>query len=175
MSYLARKKCSFGGIDYLVGDTIPHDAVMPERVRTLVKSGMIAVVNETEEGKVMVAGTPRVAIVGGGESLTKVLIPIMAKEGTLELELYPEEVTKYFEIAQLNSEEAMDAIKFVESQDLLILIDCVHPLKTAKEAAKKRAKVLIELEVENTTEEIVESDSVEPEQDSEEPQEGGEA
>lgn len=183
MSYIARKKCSFGGVDYVVGDSIPHDVVMPGRVRSLVKSGIIVESGSDLERirtEISESAAPlKVAIVGTG-GLMKVLIPILATEGIMQLEVSPEEVTGYFGIVQMNAEEAIETIKTVDSQDVLIMLDALDQRKTVKTAAKARAEQLIELEAENATADVVESENIQSDTESnetemKEPHEGGEA
>lgn len=43
MVFVALKPCRFGGTDYLIGDTIPGDAVLPTRAKALQQMGIIAI------------------------------------------------------------------------------------------------------------------------------------
>nr|DAX35164.1 MAG TPA: hypothetical protein [Bacteriophage sp.] len=54
MVFVALKPCRFGGTDYLIGDSIPADKVLPERVEALRAMGLISigfeeVVNQLDE------------------------------------------------------------------------------------------------------------------------------
>ena len=39
--FIAQKPCRFGGDDYLIGDHIPADKILPERVNALKSMGII--------------------------------------------------------------------------------------------------------------------------------------
>ena len=43
MVFVALKPCRFGGTDYLIGDSIPADKVLPERVEALRAMGIISI------------------------------------------------------------------------------------------------------------------------------------
>ena len=43
MVFVALKPCRFGGTAYLIGDTIPDDAVLPTRAKALQQMGIIAI------------------------------------------------------------------------------------------------------------------------------------
>lgn len=43
MVFVALKPCRFGGTDYLIGDSIPADNVLPERVEALRAMGIISI------------------------------------------------------------------------------------------------------------------------------------
>lgn len=43
MVYVAMKPCRFGGTDYLIGDTIPSDSVLPTQEKALQQMGVIAI------------------------------------------------------------------------------------------------------------------------------------
>ncbi len=44
--YIANKPCRFGGQSYVIGDKIPADKILPRRVGSLVRMGVII---ESEE------------------------------------------------------------------------------------------------------------------------------
>lgn len=43
MVFIALKPCRFGGMDYKIGDSIPQEKVLPERVEALHQMGIITV------------------------------------------------------------------------------------------------------------------------------------
>ena len=54
MVFVALKPCRFGGTDYLIGESIPADRVLPEQVEALRAMGIISigfeeVVNQLDE------------------------------------------------------------------------------------------------------------------------------
>lgn len=63
MVFVALKPCRFGGTDYLIGDSIPADKVLPERVEALRAMGIISigfeeVVNQLSESVRDTMGDP---------------------------------------------------------------------------------------------------------------------
>ena len=61
MVFVALKPCRFGGTDYLIGDSIPVDEVLPERVEALRAMGIISigfkeVINQLNESVTDAAG-----------------------------------------------------------------------------------------------------------------------
>lgn len=53
--YIAKKPCRFGGQNYLIGDKIPADKILPRRVGSLVRMGVIM---ESEEKEAVPASAP---------------------------------------------------------------------------------------------------------------------
>lgn len=45
MVFVALKPCRFGGTDYLIGDSIPREKVLPEQVERLRDMGIISIKN----------------------------------------------------------------------------------------------------------------------------------
>lgn len=42
MAFIARKPCSFGGTRFLIGETVPSELVLPERMGSLISMGILA-------------------------------------------------------------------------------------------------------------------------------------
>lgn len=143
--YICTKSCNFGGVAYNAGDTIPFEAVLPTRERTLINQGYITPANTAPEAP---ASTQAPL-----EPITGVNIPIIAKEGTLELLLSPEGISEGIRILQLNAKEAEKAIRELEEEEILILIDALDQRTTVRAAAKNRAQTLMALEEQGEAEE----------------------
>lgn len=71
-TYIANKPCRFGGKSYLIGDKIPDDAILPRRVGSLLRMG------------VLVEGADETAPVPTPPAKPKKTIPVQQKEETTE-------------------------------------------------------------------------------------------
>lgn len=163
--YICNKACNFGGVAYNAGDTIPFEAVLPSRERTLINQGYITPANIAAEAPAS-AQAPFEPIAG-------VNVPIIAEEGTLELTLSPEGIAEGIRILQLNAKEAEKAIRKLEEEEILILIDALDERTTVRAAAKNRAQALMAMEeLEEPEAEEEEQEEAEEETETEEGQEG---
>lgn len=155
--YICNKACKFGGVAYNAGDTIPFDAVLPSRERALINQGYITPANIAAEAPV----SPQLPF----EPAPGVNIPILAKEGTLELIISPEGIAEGIRILQLNAKDAEKAIRELEEEEVLILIDALDERSTVRSTAKSRAQALMpeelaeEIQGETETEEDQEGDA----------------
>lgn len=160
--YICTKSCNFGGVAYNIGDAIPFDAVLPSRERILINQGYIAPqLPQPEE-----VGRPQ----GPVEVEKDITVPIIAKEGTLELILSPGEVVEAIRILQLNAKEAAKAIGQVEKEEVLIMIDALDERSTVQTAAAAKARELGE----QGKEEEQKGEDQEPEEPQEPKEEGQE-
>ncbi len=162
--YICSKACNFGGVAYNAGDTIPFDAVLPSRERTLINQGYITPANIAAEGP----ASTQVPF----EPLAGVNVPIVAEEGTLELILSPEGIAEGIRILQLNAKEAEKAIRKLEEEEILILIDALDERTTVRAAAKNRAQALMAMEEKEPEAEEEKPEEAEKETETEEGQEG---
>ena len=99
-----------------------------------------------------------------------ITVPIIAKEGTLELILSPGEVVEAIRILQLNAKEAAKAIGQVEKEEVLIMIDALDERSTVQTAAAAKARELGE----QGKEEEQKGEDQEPEEPQEPKEEGQE-
>lgn len=133
--YIALKSITLSGVDYIAGDNIPFDAVLPSRVPALIRTKSIARINEhTAEAQEIPQDDTNDF---GGVSL-----PIQTENGVLELSASGEDIVKVVEIMQLNADDAIQAIKEVQSDTVLIIIDACESRSTVKKAVKTRAEAL---------------------------------
>lgn len=153
VGYICNKACNFGGVAYNSGDTIPFDAVLPNRERALINQGYITPLKIAPEGTVSTQ-EPQ-------EPITGVNIPILAKEGTLELIISPRGIGEGIRILQLNAKEAEKAIREIEEEEILIMVDALDERTTVKTAAKSRAQALMATEQDEELTETMEEESEE--------------
>lgn len=132
MAYIAKKVCSFGGVEFLIGDTIPEELVNPDRVAELKKIGVLDEFQFEE---------PQ-------EGIVKFTINIHVEEGELPLELTNDGLQKCFDVLQENAEEAKAVIHGIENENVLILLDVVESRKGVKAAIKERVSELFPQEEE---------------------------
>lgn len=156
--YICIKACAFGGIAYSIGDTIPSDAVLRSRVKTLVSQGIIAPAKTITDAKTLQKENRRLVVrvkeleeaaaespklPAEDESAQKgIVIPIKAKDGILELIMAPEDIISAVTTMQLNAEEAAKAVGEIKKEETLILIDALDTRKTVKTAIVARVKDL---------------------------------
>ena len=123
-AYIAVKPCSFAGVRYRIGDTIPDGAILPGAIRRLRTEGVIA---EADAGLLLPASP----------SLEKeVEIPLVAKDEDIKLKMTVEELIKVVEIAQMNEDDIIAQLQSIEKEEQLILIDALAKSDAVFEAAK---------------------------------------
>ncbi len=137
-SYIALKATTLNGVDYAAGATIPADAVLPSRVPALIRTKTIAKAGDVSEGTVKGTETPQIH----AKEVEGVNLPIKTEEGVLTLCASREDIVKAVETMQMKAEDAIEAIKAIESEDALIIIDACDSRATVKKAVKARAEAL---------------------------------
>lgn len=135
MAYIAKKVCSFAGRDFLIGNPIPDELINPGRVADLIKIGVITEVPDVYPVEGM---DDIVAEVGQ----VKFEVNIHAEEGDLPLELTNEELQQLVDVLQAKAEEAKALVAEITSENVLIMVDCLHPIKSVRSAVKERAAEL---------------------------------
>lgn len=132
MSYIAKKVCSFGGMDFLIGNPIPDGLIKKDRVADLVKMGVISVVPDAPALEDVVAQVGQV----------KFALTIHADEGDLALEFSEDEVQQVFDVLQGNVDEAKAVISEVTSENVLIMVEVLDNRKSVKSLVDERAAEL---------------------------------
>lgn len=133
--YILLKASVINGEKLAAGSLIPADAVLPSRVPALLKNGVIAETNiGATEGAETTARTP--------EPVEGIEIPINTEDGVLGLPASREDILKAFEVLQMKVEDASDAVKAVETENALILIDACTKNSTLKKAIRNRVTEL---------------------------------
>lgn len=137
--YIALKAVTFGGVAYTEGSIIPADVVLPSRVPALLRNKKIAKLsdaaeNNRAEGAKMPLKEPK--------EVEGVNLPIKTEDGVLGLLVSCEDIVKAVETMQMNAEDAEKAIKEIDSEDALIIIDACDSRKTVKKAVRERAETI---------------------------------
>lgn len=164
MTYIALKPCSFAGLSYRIGDSVPDAVLHPGAIKSLISMGVIASGDGTQP--VANATSPT----AGAQSPAKTEIHVEVEEGTLALEITAEGLQGIFTAMCGNVEKAEDAIEEMTDVDALVLLALADNRKTVKTAAEDRAKALSE---ETTPEESEDAEGEQP-NESEEDTEGEE-
>lgn len=128
--YIALKNVVLSGIGYTAGSTIPADAVLPSRVRSLFRNGTIA---NAEDGAV---GAELAAT--ASNDTEGVVLPIHTENDVLALPVSREDIVKAIEVLQMKQDDAIAAIAEIESEDALIVIDACTKSAQTKKAIKER-------------------------------------
>lgn len=122
-NYICRKPCSFGGVSYLPGDSIPLEAVLPRRAGALVRLGLIGM-NAVEEQPPM--------------QREEIAIPIRTADGETEIVVTPDEVRQVIAARQASAEEALRVAAAMESEDALIMLSVVDSRREILAALQPR-------------------------------------
>lgn len=128
--YIALKNVVLSGIGYTAGSTIPADAVLPSRVRSLLRNGTIA---NAEDGAV---GAELAAT--ASNDTEGVVLPIHTENDVLALPVSREDIVKAIEVLQMKQDDAIASIAEIESEDALIVIDACTKSAQTKKAIKER-------------------------------------
>lgn len=135
--YICTKAINLGGTEYVPGDVIPAEAVLPSRVRALTNQKYIAPTG---------GYAPETAHQERQEQQGPVTIPIPIGSGddSSVLEVDGATVAQAAIILQLTAEGAVEAIAGVANEDALLLVHAMDSRKTVKAAAEKQAVALKE-------------------------------
>lgn len=130
MRLIAKKPCSFGGKKFYIGDEIPAKFVKDPAEQE--KLGALVQIKDAQEAQAPVAA---------GQTIT---VNVHADEGDMPLDLTADGLQAIFDVLTATVPEAEPIIEGMSDSDALILLHVVDDRKTVKEAAKARAKALIE-------------------------------
>lgn len=143
MGYVSLKAIKLSGREYLPGDTIEAEHILPKRKRALIAEGCIAEVADTVE-----MHTAELQEVQTGEEV-KFFIPVVCTDDgnaaqAMSVPLTEGELQHVFAIMQMNVEKATEEIEGVESENALIVLHAADSRKMVKQAAQKQAGKLME-------------------------------
>lgn len=133
MAFIAKKVCSFGGKGFLIGDPVPDELVLPERVADLMKVGVLERIPE---------GTQILSEKDAETGQVNFCINIHAEEGDLPVLVTNEDLQQFFDVMQSNADEAKKIVSTIENENVLILIDVTDHRKGVQSAIKDRLSVL---------------------------------
>lgn len=138
MAYTALKPCSFAGLNYRIGETVPEAVLLPGAIKSLIKMGVIGASDDSQPA----GGTTKPA--EGDERTTVVTIHVPVDEGTLELVATAEALQDIFTALCSNVSDADKVVKRMTDADALVLLSLADNRKSIKAAAEERAKALCE-------------------------------
>lgn len=147
--YIALKPVTLSGVDYVAGDSIPAEAVLPNRVRSLLRIGTIAKAGDDAAAP---AEPPTVEMneLSGDFEGEVISLPIEVENGVMGLPVGPADICEAIRILQLKAENAVAAIAKVASGNVLIILNACDSRSTVKKAAQARAAALTQNEAEET-------------------------
>lgn len=138
--FICIKGLTLGGIDYTPGQEIPAGAVLPSRVRALLRQGYIAQVDEAPKGQSAPPAEPQEPVMVPAP----ITIPLTIDGGVYEVVAAPEDILAVASVLQLTVEEGKKIIEGIERDEVLILINALDSRKGIKEASRARAEALDE-------------------------------
>lgn len=135
MKLIARKPCSYGGINYFIGDEIPVEDVLDPKAQE--QMGMLTIVSDGAEPSETISEDT------APEPITAtVTITVQTDKGDVALNVPVDEFQTLFNILAATAENGVDLIPLLNSGDALILLHVVDSRKTIKVAAEARAMYL---------------------------------
>ena len=135
--YICKKGISLSGTQYVPGEVIPAEAILPSRVLTLKRSGHIVEADFNASGDKGAYSTQN-----SDSDVHPIKIPISTPDGSFEATVSSQEVYDAFSILQLPEKEAKDAIALVDDDNTLMLIDSAERRKNVLSAIRKRHEEL---------------------------------
>lgn len=134
MAYTALKPCRFAGRDYMVGESVPDEAIRPGAAKDLVKMQVIAPQADIIEP---------VRVIEPAEKTISIAVPD-EEGGTEWLPLTQDDLQNVFDVLIGTTAQAEPIIENMESNWALYLLNLADSRKSVKQAAKDRAKALNE-------------------------------
>ena len=137
--YVCNKMITLSGKQYVPGDVIPAEAILPSRVLALKRSNHIA---EAE----IEADAPDTQNSRQNSDFDSypIELPISTPEGIVSAAVSTKTVAAVFSILQLPEKEAKTAISDLEDDDALMLMNAVERRKNVLSAVKERHSMLTE-------------------------------
>jgi len=133
--YVVKKPLNLGGKRRIVGETLRDDEVVSA---ALVRSGYVAKIDSGLLNMAEAVAEPLRPF--DGESLID--IPIITKDGGMVIPVTPGTICNAVRLIQMNVEDAVGEISSSGDEDMLIILDACDTRKTVREAARKRAAIL---------------------------------
>ncbi len=152
MKYFANKPCKFAGNNYLIGDVIPAEVLVPSRIESLKKAGIIS-----ESPATIVAGEVFEQVIDDLKG-SLLRVPVYGDGNEVHCFLCTEfEINAIFTILQKTIEEATEIIASEKSENVLNIIKNIDSRKGIKVAASSR---ITELELNSKSDEKIEDKKI---------------
>lgn len=135
MTYIALKPCSFAGLNYRIGESVPDVVLHPGAIKSLVKMGVIAEgVNKPEE----------ITPISESAPVETCTITVNTDAGETALVITTGGIQDIFTVLTGKVEEAEAVINGMTEGDALFLLHMADGRKSIKAAAEARAKAIEE-------------------------------
>ena len=135
MKLIAKKRCSFGGKRFYIGDEIPVELVLNPKAQE--SMGVIAIASDVADNT-----APEIS---PADPVDTINVVIHAEEGDLPLNLTAEGLQAIVDVMTDNVEGAEPIVDQMTDNDALILLHMIDSRKSIKTAAEARAKSLVSL------------------------------
>lgn len=136
MRLIAKKPCSFGGKKYFIGQEIPAGEVLDPEGQE--KMGVLSII---KDGKQLTFGDLEAQT---GE--VKFHVPVSNGSESSVIDLTEAELVEAVGIMQKNQNEAVKAVRNVESESVLIFVNALDGRKNVKAETADRAGALADME-----------------------------
>lgn len=127
--YITLKDLTLSGVRYLVGESIPEEAVVPTRAAALIRNGYIAIHDDKNSDD-------------NADTDNTKGIPVHLKKSGEDIFLHPDEAEAVFIILQENAENAATIIVEQDSRNVLEVIRELDSRKGVRAAAEASLKEL---------------------------------
>ena len=134
MKLIAKKRCSFGGKKFYIGDEIPVELVLNPKAQE--SMGVIAIASDMADNK-----APEIYPVPAAT----MNVVVHAEEGDLPLDLTACGLQAIVTVMTSNVDAAEPIVEMMTDNDALMLLHMIDTRKTIKAAAEARAKSLASL------------------------------
>lgn len=157
--YIVKKPLNLCGVRRKIGEVVNEQDVDKTRVYSLVRSGYLSEVSESAAGLIQDSAASLLPF-PAQEGETLINVPIIRKEGTMSILVAPEGISEAIRLIQSTVPEVEQAIKEIEDDNILILLDACDSRKAVRAAARNRA-----MELSQGTEIIEDEEEIESEGD----------
>jgi len=141
MKLIAKKPCSFGGLQFYIGDEIPVELVADARQQE--QMGVITIMDDTNGALGREPGTLFTLEQAEKESAEGIVINLRgwdySETGKVgDVTATPEQIQHTFGILQCTAEDGTKYIADITDETVLLLIHAADSRKTVKNAAKEQ-------------------------------------
>lgn len=141
--YVVKKPLNLRGKRRVIGEVIQESDVDKRREYSLVRAGYISRLDSgTFDLAEAALHAEPIRKPTAHEGCIEVNIPIIREEGTMALPVTPAAISDALRLLQTAAGEAVQEIKKIEDENILIVLDACDSRKTIKEAARSRAAVI---------------------------------
>lgn len=139
--YIVKKPLNLRGVRRKIGDVVDAQDVVQSRAYSLVRSGYLSEVGGGA-ADLMQGSAASLPPHSAQEEEFLINVPIIRKEGSISISASPEGISEVIRLLQSPVADTEQAIKEIEDDNVLILLDACDSRKTVKGAAKNRAMEL---------------------------------